>query len=56
MKPTRMKIPPLSELYERKQDYEVHIRKLQKIMSDRKGHLHQEASKDVNPRKYYNNF
>lgn len=51
-----MKIPPLSQLYEQKHDYEVHRKKLQKIMSDRKSQMFPEALKDANPKKNSSNY
>lgn len=43
MKSINMKVPPLSQLYQHKHDYEAHVKKLQKIMSDRKHQLQDNA-------------
>lgn len=42
-----MKVPPLSELYVQKHDYDAHKKKLQKIMSDRKNHLNRDHNTTV---------
>ena len=50
MKSISMKVPPLNQLYEQKQGYEAHKKKLQRIMSDRKNQLielRQSSSKKI---------
>lgn len=51
-----MKIPPLSQLYEQKHDYEVHRKKLLKIKSHRKSQLLPDGFKDANQRRNVNNY
>lgn len=56
MKPQTMKVPALSQLYQHKQDYEAHRKKLQQIKMDRKTHLAQETAKDNYGRRQLTNF
>jgi hypothetical protein len=56
MRPAFMKVPPLQQLYHQKHSYEMHRRKVQQIMADRKSSSVHEAFKEVQPRRQGHNF